>query len=164
MTSYFAQVLTMKYTVFLLFALISSVYAASLIPPNYYPPDQECAIFNVEYRNRVFDNQGDFSPGHVIGSYIRYNDSTSPNLKVSYGRATDFIWAYMCIIVAYQGRHVWCDTRSQCLYTKLGRCPYWYRSRRFCINWRKFLCLIDHFTNFEGVYYRVAILSRVSHL
>ena len=82
MTSYFAQVLTMKYTVFLLFALISSVYAASLIPPNYYPPDQECAIFNVEYRNRVFDNQGDFSPGHVIGSYIRYNDSTSPNLKV----------------------------------------------------------------------------------
>ena len=81
----------MKYTVFLLFALISAVYAATLIPPNYYPPDQECAIFNVEYRNRVFDNQGDFSPGHVIGSYIRYNDSTSPNLKVSYGRATDFI-------------------------------------------------------------------------
>ncbi|PAV15817.1 hypothetical protein PNOK_0867500 [Pyrrhoderma noxium] len=71
----------MKYTVFPLFNLISSVYAASLIPPNYYPPDDEYAIFNVEYRNRVFDNQGDFSPGHVIGSSIYYNDSTSPNLK-----------------------------------------------------------------------------------
>ncbi|PAV15816.1 hypothetical protein PNOK_0867400 [Pyrrhoderma noxium] len=71
----------MKYTVFLLFALISAVYAANLIPINYYPPDEEYAIFNVEYRNRVLDNQGDLSSGHVIGSSIHYNESTSPNLK-----------------------------------------------------------------------------------
>ena len=95
----------MKYTVFLLFALISSVYAASLIPISYYPPDEEYAIFNVEYRNRVLDNQGDLSSGHVIGSSIHYNESTSPNLKVLYNRATDFIGAYTCIIVAYPGRH-----------------------------------------------------------
>ena len=90
----------MKYTVFLLFALISAVYAATLIPPNYYPPDQECAIFNVEYRNRVFDNQGDFSPGHVIGSSIYYNGSTSPNLKVPYDSTYDFVKAYTRITVA----------------------------------------------------------------
>ena len=90
----------MKYTVFLLFALISSVYAASLIPPIYYPPNDEYAFFNVEYRNRAFDNQGDFSPGHVIGSSIYYNGSTSPDLKVPYGSTADFVEAYTRIIVA----------------------------------------------------------------
>ena len=95
----------MKYTIIPFFALTSVVSAANLIPPNYYPPNDEYSIFNVELKNRVIDNQGNFSPGHVIGSYIRYNDSTSPNLKVSYGRATDFIKAYTCTIVAYQGRH-----------------------------------------------------------
>ena len=102
----------MKYTVFLLFALISTVYAASLIPPNYYPPDDEYAIFNVEYQNRVFDNQGDFSPGHVIGSSIYYNDSTSPNLKVPYGSTADFVEAYTRITVTCQGLHIRRDKRS----------------------------------------------------
>ena len=90
----------MKYTVFPLFALISAVYAATLIPPNYYPSDDEYAIFNVEYQNRVFDNQGDFSPGHVIGSSIYYNGSTSPNLKVPYDSTSDFVKAYTRITVA----------------------------------------------------------------
>lgn len=79
----------MKYTIIPFFALTSVVSAANLIPPNYYPPNDEYGIFNVELKNRVIDNQGNFSPGHVIGSYIRFSGSVSPNLKVLFRNTTN---------------------------------------------------------------------------
>ena len=79
----------MKYTIIPFFALTSVVSAANLIPPNYYPPNDEYSIFNVELKNRVIDNQGNFSPGHVIGSYIRFSGSVSPNLKVLFRNTTN---------------------------------------------------------------------------
>ena len=89
----------MKYTIIPFFALTSVVSAANLIPPNYYPPNDEYSIFNVEFQNRVLDDRGNFSPGREIGSYIRLTGLDSPNLKVLSRFTTDFIEAYTYIIV-----------------------------------------------------------------